>query len=376
MKILVVLTGGTIGSRINENIIDVDDTSCYRLIEMYKSEYMSVGDGIDKSDYLCFTEFEVISPINILSENLRPKYWKKLYEGITEAIKRNRSNTVCDSEAYDGIIVTHGSDTLAYTSAFLGYVFKNTQIPILVTAANYPLEDERSNGIRNFAACVDFIKESTEGKKQNPERWMGGVFTVFENYKGRSTVYLSTRLREADGYNDRFSSFGDEPFGWMEKGELILNDKDINPSFEMLRLNRKDGFDAEMMNLDFPNEVVLIHTYPGQNYSNFNYGSEVKAVCLVLYHSATTCTGEDDCSVQKLISECRDRGIDVYLCPFKELNTRMYASGSALLTEDVYPLLNIGREAAYVKCLLAYNQNGEEPCKLMNSNQFFEILER
>ncbi len=59
-KILVILTGGTIGSRIEGNVIDVSGTSPRRLLAMYREKY---GDS---------EEFEVIQPLNLLSENMTP----------------------------------------------------------------------------------------------------------------------------------------------------------------------------------------------------------------------------------------------------------------------------------------------------------------
>ena len=52
--------------------------------------------------------------------------------------------------AYDGVIITHGTDTLQYTAAFTGYIMAGAQIPIVLVSANYVLEDVRSNGVDNF----------------------------------------------------------------------------------------------------------------------------------------------------------------------------------------------------------------------------------
>lgn len=90
-KILVILTGGTIGSRVEGKIINTTAASSYRLIQLYNEKY---ADD---------TEFEVIQPINILSENLTPIEWGILCNCILEL----------DFEKYEGIIITHGSDTLS-----------------------------------------------------------------------------------------------------------------------------------------------------------------------------------------------------------------------------------------------------------------------
>lgn len=134
MKILVVFTGGTIGSCYNDGVISPDSNTRYKLIEMYKQ-----NGGC--------AEFDAISPYTVLSENLNGEYFNLLYNSVKENINN-----------YDGIIVTHGTDTLQYTSAVLSYMFGFCNTPIVLVSANYPLESEKSNGLENFSAAVDFIK--------------------------------------------------------------------------------------------------------------------------------------------------------------------------------------------------------------------------
>ena len=61
----------------------------------------------------------------------------------------------------DGIILTHGSDTIQYTAALLSYVLK-PEIPVMIVCSNYVLEDEKANGFDNFCAAVDFIKNKEQ----------------------------------------------------------------------------------------------------------------------------------------------------------------------------------------------------------------------
>ena len=112
-KILVILTGGTIGSKVSSNDINIDSKTAYSLLERYREIYERE------------TEFEVLSPYQVLSENMDLEYWMKLYENL------NRISY----EEYEGIIITHGSDTLSYTSNFLGYLYAEVPIPIILTPA-------------------------------------------------------------------------------------------------------------------------------------------------------------------------------------------------------------------------------------------------
>lgn len=355
MKILVVLTGGTIGSRVEGNTIDVNEASAYNLISKYESKH-------GKTE-----KFSVISPVNILSENLRPNIWVKLINSIEEKLE----------DLPDGIIMTHGSDTLAYTSAFMGMMFGKLNIPFMITASNYELEDPRSVGLANFEACVDFIRSGISS----------GVFTVFGDGK-ISNVYISTRINPADSYLDRFSPFGGSPFGKMEEGrftpcEEVFAEVKAKQKDSLNINNMIDNGKCRPMDIDykmyidcrFENEILVINPYPGMNYSNFTPGPSVKAVLHNLYHSATACTGEDEYSIMEFIKRCEECGIDVYLNSFKDLDSQRYASSESILNMKVNPMCNTSAESAYVKLLLAYNQKVYKPQDFVKANIYFEEIE-
>lgn len=228
MKILVVLTGGTIGSKVEGKVIDVSSAAAYSLINLYEEKY-----GKD-------TEFEVVQPLNILSENLEPSHWEKLYNCM-EQIRFSD---------YDGVIITHGTDTLSYTAAMMGYCYRHTTIPIVLIASNYELQDARSNGIPNFYNAVCFIKEQVAK----------GVYVIFQNDGAENVVYLATRIMEADTYLDQFSSYGKVDFGRMVDGHFAKTEHEQNPSMEDVNAEKEK---IGKINSGFKKSVLMIHPYPG-----------------------------------------------------------------------------------------------------------------
>ena len=137
MNILVIFTGGTIGSVVDDNWISVDSSAKYTLIETYKKRYKDTD-----------TVFDTVSPYYILSENLSAKELTLLYKCVKE--------NAC--KEYDGIIITHGTDTLQYTSAAIGLLFPKIDLPVVFVSSAYPLENPLENGSENFAAAVGLIK--------------------------------------------------------------------------------------------------------------------------------------------------------------------------------------------------------------------------
>lgn len=338
MKILVVLTGGTIGSLISENVINVKKGAAGRLIEMYHEKY---GNDI---------EFEVIQPLNILSENLTPSSWEILCECLDKT----------EFDRYDGIIITHGSDTFSYTAAMLGLYYCYTGIPIVLIASNYALQDERSNGFANFYNAVCFIKE----KK------IKGVFAIYQNDRKENIVYLATRLKEADTYLDQFSSFGRTDFGKMTEGRFETITHDLNPSLKELEQPKKKW---QKEKFQYRKKILLIHSYPGLDYERILLDDEIGAVLLGTYHSATVCGGTENCPVEKFADKCMHMGIKVYACSFKPSGD-LYSTSTDLLRAGVIPLINISVEAAYAKLILAYNQLTDDIPTFMKENIYYEIL--
>ncbi len=337
-RILVVFTGGTMGSRMQNATIDVDEAAGYYLVKAFQ----------DKYEYE--VEFETIQPINILSENATPVHWQLLYDALRQE----------NLEAYDGIIITHGSDTLSYTCAAIGFLMCHTRIPILLTASNYALEYKESNGMDNFCSCVDFISNSP----------IPGVFAVYQNNKEKNIVYLASRIMEADSYTDQYASFGGKHFGEIKNGTLKAKKGKLNPTGKKLLEKRVPLFDK----LAFTNQILAIRSYPGLNYEFYDLKNKPKAVLHSLYHSATGCTGYSDYSLTEFIKRCSMEGIDTYLISFKSLDSDLYKSSRELLEYGAQPLQNISFEAAYAKLCIAYNQTAMPAKEYVEKELYFEYL--
>lgn len=345
-KILIVLTGGTIGSKTDKGVIDVTKVSSYQLLSEYEHLY---GKEI---------EWRILSPFSILSENSLPFYMESLYRAIREA----------DFEGIDGVIVAHGSDTLSYISAFLGMMFRYLLVPMVIVAANYPLEDERSNGLANFRSAVELI----QSKRVN------GIFTIYQNNKKENIIYLATRVQEADSWEDQFLPFGGIPFGKIKNGQLIFFRGVQNPSVKEVN-KPKERVVAGRLKME--NEILFLKSYPGLRYDFISLEKRPKAVVHYLYHSATACIEDADTgkpySFLNFAKQCREKEIDLYVASLKAKEQALYRTTSSILEcEGVIPLYNISSEAAYIKALIAYNQRTDKPVEMMQKNLYYEILKK
>ena len=134
MKILFLFTGGTIGSTASGDTITTDSKKPYLLLETYKAAY-----GIS-------FEYDTKEPYTALSENNTGKTLRHLCESVKSHL----------DGGYDGIVITHGTDTLQYSAAALSYAFADIKIPVCLVSSNLPIEKKGANGIPNLRAAIRF----------------------------------------------------------------------------------------------------------------------------------------------------------------------------------------------------------------------------
>ncbi len=266
MKILVIFTGGTIGSTLSANKISPDSANSHALISSHNNIYND--------------SFEAMHPYTILSENLNGTHLSELYACLSTAILRD----------YDGIIVTHGTDTLQYTASYLSYTFTLCTTPIVVVSANYPLANPLSNGVANFSAAVDFI-HSRAGR---------GVFVSYQNSGESTLIHRASRVLPHSAYSDRVESI----FG-SYYGKITDNHFEPNPSYTEapdsdIRLNPKLGAQSD---------VIYIQPYVGCSYPQV--GSSAKAVLLGSYHSGTLNT--TDSPLRNFCKTANASGVPIFL---------------------------------------------------------------
>lgn len=343
-KLLVVFTGGTISCRVQNKVMNATADAPYALISRYEETQGGVV-------------FETASPLTILSENLLPDDWKTMADCIRKRM----------DGSYSGVVVAHGTDTLAYTACALSFMLSGLRLPVVLVAADYPLDDPRSNGYANFIAAVDWIKS---------ER-LPGVYAVWtEPGESRTSVHMGTRLTQAAAYTGRFSSITGRPLGVWDGHAFSWAGAQTDPGAEQLR--EKAGGTLTVYPA-LKNCIQYIRPYPGIDYSRLAMPSSVRAVFHGLYHSGTACVRQaegGDSSLSSFASRCSRDGRTVYSAPLW-FSENHYASADKLT--DVRRLPPMSEEAAYVKLLLAFNlypENQEARDAYLENDIAFEQLKQ
>lgn len=318
-NILVVFTGGTIGSVATGGTIHTSDSTAFKLIQLFEQHYENHRQ----------IHFDTIQPLQILSENLAPDAWNILIAAI-EAARPDR---------YDGIIMTHGTDTLAYTACALSFYFNSVKIPMLLVSSDYPLDQPKANGLENFICAVEFIRQINRA----------GVFVPYRNQRQITQLHQGTRLAcSLQLSGDFFSVQGKSYMQFTNRQFSLLNP----PTESTYSIPLKAGFSGR---------ILMIKPYPGLDYTRFNLNN-VDAVLHDLYHSGTACASlqwGDNYSLIEFIKRCEKQNTTVYLAPAIK-STDAYQSTQALIEQGAKVIWNMSIEAAYVKLLLAYGNFDDE----------------
>ena len=337
-KICVVFTGGTIGSSVKSGTVSLDSKSNSLLINKYIDSY---GKKIS---------FDELYPVSMLSENVQKTDLEKIVDCI-EGI---------DFSAYDGIIVTHGTDTLCFSANYLSQVFYAISVPVVLVSANYPLEDERTNGLKNFAGAVTFI-ETADVK---------GVFVSFTNPGEECKIHLASRLVDAEQFSGNFSSLLSIEFGSVKDNRFIRNTDPRNPTAEQINAIESRPQLKKLKKLC--EDIMVIDARALLNFDLFSFEKvRVKAVILNLYHSGTICTVGTHTNAVEFAKRCKNSSIEVVLSSV-DSSANVY-EGMSDTFKGCVKSFDTSHEMTAVKVMLALGE-GLSIKEVLETDNFFEML--
>lgn len=233
-NILLIATGGTIASGYTEEGLAprIAAEDLLRYVEEYKA----------------FCKVEIIQPFNLDSTNIYARHWLELARVIEQ-------NYVL----YDGFVICHGTDTMAFTAAALSYLVQNSKKPIVITGSqkpiNLPVTDARTN-------LLDSLRFASDARAH-------GVNIVFG---GNAIAGTRAKKERSKSYN-AFSSINYPNVAALCDGRLVfyIDDRDrITESVvfyhalneKVLLLKLMPGMDGAVLERLFPYyDAVVIEAF-------------------------------------------------------------------------------------------------------------------
>ena len=241
-SILIIYTGGTIG------MIENPETGALENFDMeqfrhYVPELKRFNFNIDA------ITFE--SPID--SSDMDPQYWVKIAKMINDNYDR-----------YDGFVVLHGTDTMAYTASALSFMFENLGKPIIVTGSQLPIGKLRTDGKENLLTSIEIAAaRNAQGEPMVPE-----VCIFFQSalMRGNRTTKIN-----AEGFN-AFRSYNLPP----------LAKAGIHIKYETHLIRRPDPTKPFKTHYLLDNNVVFLTLFPGIREEIADVVSQVKGLRAVI----------------------------------------------------------------------------------------------
>ncbi|HIP16285.1 MAG TPA: Glu-tRNA(Gln) amidotransferase subunit GatD [Methanothermococcus okinawensis] len=339
-NISILSTGGTVASRVDYNTGAVHPAFTAEDLILAFPELLEIGNILGRP------------LMNILSENILPLHWKR----IAEEIKREVENGA------EGIVITHGTDTMHYTAAALSFMVE-TNIPVVLVGAQRSSDRPSSDAPLNLISAVMVATEPIKG-----------VYVVMHGESGDTFTYLHEGVKVRKYHTSRRDAF--RSVNTIPIAKIYPTSRRIEYIREVN--NKVEGEDPKVeINTNLEERVALIKIYPGIEGDIIDYYVDKGYKGILL---EGTGLGHAPETIFNNIKYAIDSGLLVAMasqCINGRVNMNVYSNGRKLLRLGVIPCEDMLPEVALVKMMyLLGNYSVEEAKKLLTENLKGEITLR
>ncbi|MGQ8365694.1 asparaginase [Glaciecola sp. 1036] len=303
--IYVAYTGGTIGMRASEK--------GFAPVPGFLTETLAKLPEFHRSEMPKFTIHEYSNLLD--SSDMVPADWQTIAQDIKQVY-----------DQYDGFIILHGTDTMAYTASALSFMFENLDKPVIVTGSQIPLAELRSDGQTNLLNALYIA-----ANYPIPE-----VTLFFNNY-----LYRGNRARKVDA--DGFMAFDSPNYPPLLTAGIKIETDYV---FKQTQSNQ------ELKVSDIKSQPVgLVSLYPGispQVLKNI-LQQPVKALILMTYGVGNAPQQETLLATLKQAYDDQILIVNCTQCLRGKVDMQGYATGKLLAQTGVISGKDITPEAALAK---------------------------
>jgi glutamyl-tRNA(Gln) amidotransferase subunit D len=336
-KLVLIGTGGTISSRADA-----------------RTGAAAPGLGADRlldlvPEVLDVANIKTIDLLSVFSENITVEHWQEMARMINEEMNGGA----------DGIIISHGTDTMGYTAAALSFMLTELNGPVVLVGSQRSTDRPSSDAFGNLLASVRFCASSKAS----------GVYVIMHDTMndGSYAVHRGTRVRKMHtSRRDAFRSINSMPAAHMD------DDGKITFADEVPAASKRTSVHSKM-----ERNVTLLQFYPGMDPALFKeVVMSSKGVVI-----AGSGLGHVSDAMASLLKEAIQKGVIVVMtsqCINGPTGMNVYDTGRELQRMGVISVMDMLPETAYVKLMwaLANSKDLEDVKKIMRTTLSYEMSER
>ena len=313
-QVLLIYTGGTIGMGLNPASGALEPLDFARLVANMP-EFDAIPVHVDVHQFA--------TPID--SSDMNPRLWAMIASIIADAFDR-----------YDGFVILHGTDTMAFTASALSYMLENLTKPVILTGSQLPIGQLRTDGRENLITSIEIAAaHHADGTPLVPE-----VCIYFSGHLLRGN--RATKIN-ADGFN-AFDSFN----------YPHLADAGVNIVYHEEHILRPDFSKPLQLHTAMDTNVMVFTLFPGIQESlvrNIVTMPELRSIVMRTYGSGNAPSLP---WLMDLLHEATDRGVNIVnisQCAAGTVEMARYDTGFQLKSVGVISGYDSTVEAAVAKLM-------------------------